>query len=451
MFDALSKKTAPFSSVISPITLWLANFLDHFDVQLCMILSPLWIDLFFTSSADNAAKATAIHGLYFATSALAYPLGSVIFGLIADRISPVFALRCSILGFSLGTMGMGLLPSAYHYPLLAPLVFALFRFLQSFFARGERAITQIYLFSDDHKGDAINRATAFEFSVFLGGYLASLIGSSFLKKWPLATQLATQIDAWRIPFVGAGLVGCLLTWWRWAASKNPLPHNQASNDHGCNTGAGQSIISRPSWVWFAALACISGPWYLFYALIFKLDLFYPLISPLTALDLAQQTTYFFGIDLIAVLITRNIVKSIEEKTNVHFHHMRWVCLMGFIVLVPLFGIIPFWPSLKYIALLRISLIFMGVYYSMHFSLYLRDIIRFQSNPYLSIGMAKMVGTILLGHSCAYFSLKIYALTRWACAPGLYGTIVCVLALWGLNWFKKHGRTQGSRTTISPIA
>jgi len=404
---------------LSPKTLWIVNFLDHFDLALYMSLAPLWGQLFSAASHTTLEKSFWFHSVTFLISAVSYPLGTFIFGYVAQKKSPLMGLRWSIWGFSLSTLAMGMTPTLSQYPLLGPWLFCAFRFFQCFFARGERTITPLYLMAHSTQKTALDRAVAYDVILISGQWCAQIVAFFLLQ--------SGHLFLWRIPFLIAGVFGCCTAWVRCKAipthpiSASPLPAQQSQ---------------RPSWQWFAALACMTGPSYIFYALTFYLMTdFVPMITPLSVTALAGQKIYLSAIDILVLLMAHHVLKRYTQRSASLLPIMRLLCLASIAILPLVFWGLPLWPSLHYVGCVRILLIIIGVTYSLCFFVSMRQAIPATHKPYVFISIAHLLGNILLGQSTSTISLWMYGCTQWSCAPGLYGAVVCALALWGQSYFQ----------------
>lgn len=419
--EPLSPEKKIEKPVFSPLTLWLTDFLDHFDLGLYMSLSPLWSQILFSQSYTALEKSQWFHGLNFIISIVVYPLGTVVFSNIAQYRSPMTALRCSVWGSSLSTLAMGLMPVSSLF--FGPWLVATCRFLQCFFARGDRTIAPVYLMENSPNATALDRAVVYDI-ILVSGQWGSQIVAYFLLK----TQ---DPYLWRIPFVVAGILGCFCAYFRFNnASKNT---EMVKKTHPSNL----SMAQRPPWQWFAALICMTGPSYLFYTLSFYLITdFIPMITPLSGTSLAGQKIYLSGLDIAALVAVYIILKRCDLKPKTLLLIMSRLCIVGVFILIPMFSLLPYFPSLFYVGLFRSILIAIGVPYALCLFVFLRQAIASTSKPYLFVPFAQVLGTIFLGHSTCMISFKLYDLFPYAGTGGVYGSVLCILALFGNSWFKR---------------
>ncbi len=406
----------------SPMTLWLTDFLDHVDMALFMSLSPLWYIILFPESWTMAEKTQWFHSFKFLISVLVYPLGAFVFSSIAQMRSPVTALRWSVWGFSLCTMAMGLIPTPW--PFFGLYLMAACRFLQCFFARGDRTIGPIYLMANTPNTTALDRAVIYDVVLISGQWVAQIIAYALLS--------THNLFLWRIPFIVAGTVGCFCAYFRFKNTEKTKAITPLTPTLILPTD------QRPSWKWFAALACMTGPSYLFYDLCFYLMTdFVPMVTSLPFASLAGQKMYLSPLDIGVLFASYFVLKGFDLTAHRLLSIMSGIGIIGISILIPMFSALSLYPNLLYVGFFRCVLIALGVPYALCLFILLRQAIASSSKPYLFIPFAQVIGTIFLGHSTCMISFKLYNLFPYAGTAGVYGSLVCALSLWGNRWFKRH--------------
>ena len=185
-------------------TVLISDFLDHFDLYLYVCLAPLLGSLFFPTG-DGLSQALKIYGIYWGASVIAFPAGSFVFSYLAAKKTPEHALRLGVLGFSVSTCVMGLLPTYEVLGVWSAVLLVGSRICQSFFARGERVISRLYIIVPQATGEAIKWSVKYDILTLLGITLASSIASLVLKH---------QGMWWRVPFIIGGLVGLFVFYHR---------------------------------------------------------------------------------------------------------------------------------------------------------------------------------------------------------------------------------------------
>ncbi len=405
----------------SPLTLWLTDFLDHVDMALFMSLSPLWYTILFPETWTLAEKTQWFHSFKFLISVLVYPLGAVVFSSIAQIKSPVTALRLSVWGFSLCTMAMGLVPTSW--PFFGLYLMAACRFLQCFFSRGDRTIGPIYLMANTPNATALDRAFIYNVILICGQWVAQMIAYALL--------IRNDPFLWRIPFIVASILGCFCAYFRFKNTEKIHPTVPSKSPLTL------PMTHYPSWKWFIALACMTGPTYVFYEICFYLMTdFVPMVTPLPFSALAGQKIYLSPLDIGALFASYIVLKRLNLTAHRLLSIMSGIGIIGISILIPMFSALSIYPHLLYVACFRCILIALGVPYALCLFILLRQAIASSSKPYLFIPFAQVLGTIFLGHSTCMISFKLYTLFPYAGTAGVYGSVVCALSLWGNRWFKR---------------
>ncbi|MBS3922617.1 MAG: MFS transporter [Nitrosarchaeum sp.] len=109
--------------------------LDGYDIVLMLLVIPSISQLFFPS-IDPVFSILATFASYTVTLIMR-PLGSVIFGIYGDKFGRKKAMIITIMGFSIATFAVGLLPTYLMVGVLAPVLLIMIRLIQGIFAGGE--------------------------------------------------------------------------------------------------------------------------------------------------------------------------------------------------------------------------------------------------------------------------------------------------------------------------
>ena len=109
--------------------------LDGYDIVLMLLVVPSISQLFFPSK-DPVFSILATFASYTVTLIMR-PLGSVIFGIYGDKFGRKKSMIITILGFSVATFAVGLLPTYAVVGVMAPILLIMVRLIQGIFAGGE--------------------------------------------------------------------------------------------------------------------------------------------------------------------------------------------------------------------------------------------------------------------------------------------------------------------------
>ncbi len=182
------------------------NVLEWFDFAVYGYFSSVISKQFFPTSSPAAQQLLgfAVFGIGFA----ARPFGSLVLGMVGDRIG-----RRALLTLSIGLMGgatllLGLLPTYAQIGVVAPLLLVTMRLIQGFSLGGEFTGSMVYtteLASPMLRG-LVSSSTA------AGTTLGFILGSG--SAWLVHALLGDeQIESWgwRVPFVASVLL-CVVGW-----------------------------------------------------------------------------------------------------------------------------------------------------------------------------------------------------------------------------------------------
>ncbi|HEY4373366.1 MAG TPA: MFS transporter [Burkholderiales bacterium] len=189
---------------------FLSEYIDMFDIYLpVVVLSPILA--YFQPPHLDAATDAILGSLVFMTTFLGRPLGSIIFGIFADRIGRRRATIISVAGFGVVTLLIALLPGYETWGLASYVLLILLRFVDGIFLGG---------------GYTGAHPLALEYSKkaergFVGGLIIAAFPAAYvtINLVSMATFAIFPLDGmhspyaqigWRVPFIiGAALAGWL--------------------------------------------------------------------------------------------------------------------------------------------------------------------------------------------------------------------------------------------------
>ena len=191
--------------------------LDGYDIVLMLLVVPSISQLFFPSQ-DPVFSILATFASYTVTLIMR-PLGSVIFGIYGDKFGRKKSMIITILGFSVATFAVGLLPTYAVVGVLAPILLILVRLIQGIFAGGEwgsGAVLTIESIPKQKRG-------------LLSGFLQSGFSFGFLLA-AISFQIITIIFpghlfeefGWRILFFTGIIPGFVALFVRLSMDESPL-------------------------------------------------------------------------------------------------------------------------------------------------------------------------------------------------------------------------------------
>ena len=191
--------------------------LDGYDIVLMLLVIPSISQLFFPSQ-DPVFSILATFASYTVTLIMR-PLGSAIFGIYGDKFGRKKSMVITILGFSIATFAVGLLPTYAVVGVLAPILLIMVRLIQGIFAGGEwgsGAVLTIESIPKQKRG-------------LLSGFLQSGFSFGFLLA-AISFQIITIIFpghlfeefGWRILFFTGIIPGFVALFVRISMNESPL-------------------------------------------------------------------------------------------------------------------------------------------------------------------------------------------------------------------------------------
>lgn len=204
----MSKNGASENGMKNVIAGCIGNVLEWYDFALYGFFAPILAKLFFPSE-DQLSSLLATFGV-FAVGFLMRPVGSVIFGILGDRLGRKRALEISVVMMAVPTTLIGVLPTYEKVGLLAPVLMTLIRLVQGISVGGEftGSISFVVEHAPPNRRGFYSSWTVFSLlgGILLGSAIASLVTN-------ILTQEEVHSFGWRLPFflgIVIGLIGLYL-------------------------------------------------------------------------------------------------------------------------------------------------------------------------------------------------------------------------------------------------
>jgi MFS family permease len=383
----------------------IASLLDHCDTHIYGLLAPIIAQLFFPQESPLVALVKT--HLVTLIAAIARPFGAIYFGYLARNL-PLTTLKYALIGVSVTTCAMGLLPTYLQIGALAPLLLIAFRALQSFFASGVKAISGIYLVANNPNKEGFFSALYCASST-LGALLASLIVS-----WVVSSG---GLLYWRYAFL-AGFVTSLAA--------------MAIRTH-CLTIKPQLIVTRPALLTtiainknkIATISIVTGFSYLSYPLAFTLlNSLLPQLQNLALSQVLQLNNYLLCFDCLAALLSSYFLQR---------SYLRQIMLgaAGLLLLAELALLLQLVSgSILTMSLLRILVIMVGVVLAIAVQIWLSNATKeCGAEQYLVSSVGTSIGTEVFGRTIVVFTLQAFSLTNSFLAPIYYIALLGFTAIY----------------------
>ena len=199
--------SAPQSALRTALAGLIGNVLEWFDFAVYGYFASDIGRQFFRNRVPTAQQLLAF--AVFAIGFFARPIGSLVLGMVGDRIGRRALLTLSIALMGGSTLILGLLPTYQQIGLAAPLLLVTMRLIQGFSVGGEFTGSMVYTTesASPMTRGLISSSTAA--GVTIGFILGS--GSAWLVNVLPATEKTSPSWGWRIPFVASVLL-CVLGW-----------------------------------------------------------------------------------------------------------------------------------------------------------------------------------------------------------------------------------------------
>ena len=180
------------------------NLVEWFDFYIYGFAAVYFAHNFSNATSPLLAQ-IEVFGV-FAAGFLMLPIGSIIFGKIADRDSRKKAMIISILCMAFGSFFISFLPSKSSIGDSAIMLLLLARLLQGIAVGGEFGIVAAYLSEVSPSGKR-SFYSSFQYATIIGGQLFAVASISFL--FMLLDEAQMRDFGWRILFFAGGVLGLL--------------------------------------------------------------------------------------------------------------------------------------------------------------------------------------------------------------------------------------------------
>lgn len=242
-----------YTTFLSAVT---GNILEYYDFTVYAVFSVVIGKMFFPESSELISTLYSLG--VFALGFLTRPIGGIFFGYIGDSFGRRIALIISMLGMTVSTFAIGLIPTFHDIGYAAPILLIFFRLLQGLCISGEGAGAAIFLLEHFHNFRAGFVTGIVQTANILGTFFASLIGILINYYFP------DSLFAWRFAFILGGIMGISGYYLRLSVSETPV-FKMLSNDNKTSRSPFFDVVKN-SWkfmiITFAVGASASSVVYL---------------------------------------------------------------------------------------------------------------------------------------------------------------------------------------------
>ncbi len=391
----------------------ISNTLVHYDTALYGFLIPILAPLFFLDQNKTLLliKACAI----LSSGIIVRPLGSLFWGRLIIELSPIKVLIITLIGVTVSTVCIGVLPTYSTAGILSSFLLILLRMIQSFFLTGECEIASIYNFNYVKKDQYINISSYYNLTWILGYILASF-GTMMVFLSP------NPQFYWRALFILGALLGLGALFFRIISNKKMI--------------AKIVILPKPiSLLWnnkflVIRIACLSSFNCLTYYLSFVfLNIFIPLVNDsITSVDMIHYNFYLLLFDGILLFFSGKILTWYTKKYNIEIHYqiMYYIVIIFVLTSIPIFYYLPY-LSFKMLIFIRSWFVILGVIFSLFFPIAL---FYSTSGPekYIITGVGYSIGSELFGRSMPAICLWLFYFLSSNIGPLIYIFFISIITL-----------------------
>lgn len=397
------------------VSILIGNALDRFDTSLYGFLAPVMGPIFFPGH-DLVVQLILTYATSV-TSLFSRPIGTFIFGMIAQKKGPLCGLSYSLMGVALTTVCIGCIPGYELLGKLAPLSLIIIRIIRGICAAGESTIAKLYIMENKSHERALTASHLYQSSSMLGIIMASLAATGVIMyghHW------------WRACFWLGGLTGF--------AGYALRQYDGAAQDVKKSALFDAYKISSVRLLWYnrinvarvAIATCFS---HITYAVPFVfMNSFVPCITTITLGTMMALNTTLLVFDMFFIPILGQLTKRYNASTV-----MMSAAAVLAVTIIPLFTWLPH-SSLMYVTGVRMWIVFWGLLFLCPLNFWFNSLF-VTADKYFLVGMGNALGVATLGHVTTPICLWLWYTSGVVYAPALYVALVMAAtayAVWSVE-------------------
>ncbi|MBI5273489.1 MAG: MFS transporter [Chlamydiales bacterium] len=395
----------------------IGNILEHFDKALYGLLVPFISAIFFSKHS----YLTGCIILFTPFGWFARPLGAYVIGSISNRYGKEIALYISLIGTSMCSAAIGLIPSYATIGIAAPVLIVLFRSFLSFFYAGETTGAPLLILENTNPSKKEWWSSIYEMS----GIMGSILATAFVV---ILLYFDMIENYWRLLFLFGAICGLIAFFFR----KKKQSYINVQQE---KISFLQFIKTYKKEVLLITL--LTGFAYANYDIITSvMNIYFPLVMETTYLSMLSICLLLMVLDLILLPVFGWIGVKIGQE------RLIYASLLSFILLTPLGFFLLQTPTLLSLFLIRLIFVTIGTAFAAPFQSYVKEIAG-RNNTYLTMAFGKALGAQCIGHPAIGLSLFIYQQTHLVMAPFIYPFLLCITIL-GALYITKHARIPQHR-------
>ena len=224
------------------------NIMEYYDFTVYSVFAVALGKVFFPSSNETVQMLASLG--VFAVGFLTRPIGGIVFGYIGDRYGRRVSLISSMLGMTVTTFAMGMIPGYETIGIMAPILLVCMRLIQGLCISGEGAGAAIFVL--EHYG---NLRPGFVAGIVNGSNIAGTLIASFVGIF-IDAYFAHIIEAWRFAFILGGIIGIVGFYLRLKTEETPI-FKMLAKKKGVLKAPFFDVVKR-SWHYMLLTAVVAG-------------------------------------------------------------------------------------------------------------------------------------------------------------------------------------------------
>ena len=283
--------------------------LDGYDIVLMLLVIPSISQLFFPS--ENPVFSIMATFASYTITLIMRPLGSVIFGIYGDKFGRKRSMIITILGFSVATFAVGLLPTYTAIGIMAPILLIMIRLIQGIFAGGEWGSGAVITMESIPKQKR-GLVSGFLQSGFSFGFLLAAIAFE-ITTIMFPGQMFEEIG-WRVLFFTGIIPGFVALFVRLGMSESPL-WDEKSKSGSLERSPLKAIVLGKKYrkEFFLCAAIMTGLVYMYHGSISILPTYLQQFGEFGKGDIAKIMIYATASSWIGMIATGWISQRIGRK------------------------------------------------------------------------------------------------------------------------------------------
>ncbi|MFC3902083.1 MFS transporter, MHS family, dicarboxylic acid transporter PcaT [Acinetobacter marinus] len=371
------------------------NLVEWFDFYIYAVFAVYFTKALTAPSMDSTYQSIYVWGV-FAASFFMRPIGSWLFGRIADKHGRKKSMVISIILMAISSFLFACLPTYEQVGMLAPFLLLMVRLLQGLSVGGEYGAVATYMSELGLKGQR-GFFSSFQYVTLTGGQLlASLLGVILLAAM---TEQQLLDGGWRIPFVIGG-ISAIISLLARSRLEETLNHEDSDKEE---SGTLRELFKN-HWKTFLLVVGYTSAGSLSFYVITVYSKTY-----LTNLGISSQTVGFImTICIFILMVAQPIFGMLSDRIGRRTSMLAFSGLMAiFIYPVMAVGMPYFSGSPIIVALLLIFLMMILSFYTS-----ISGIVKAEMFPphvrALGVGFSYAVGNALFGGSAPSVALQFKA-------------------------------------------